>query len=176
MNLFNLIPKQYTAAAKIIGVILVIAACFAAGWTVKGWNDEVAYKALQNDQLATEKKRADDALAAQKQAEKERDAAQQRVNDWESKYHADISKARTENDRLRVADRDGRVRMFIPAKCVGSAGGGTNPDPAVNLAGEGAELTGSARQAYLDLREAIIEEQTKTKALQKIAQECAKSR
>lgn len=174
MNPLDLIPPQYAVTAKIIALVLVVAIIFGAGWTVKGWKDEVAYQGLVNDQLETEKKRAEASLSAQKQAEKERDEKQQRVNEWEAKYHADISKAKAENDRLRNADRNGRVSMFIPAKCAGSPRNGGNSDSAVGVAEERAELTGSARQAYHDLREAIIEEQSKTDALQKIAVECAK--
>lgn len=164
------VPSGYELQAKIIGYLLLVLVIFMAGWTVKGWKEEVAYKELQNEQLAQEKKRAEDALKAQQEAIAERDKKQGEINSLEAKYHEDVAKAKKEIDCLRNGKC--RVRVYVPTMCpAGAAGGG---DTAVGATETGAELTGAARQSYLDLRQAIMEEQAKTETLQNIARACSK--
>lgn len=154
--------------AVLIGI--VITAVFFSGWTVKGWKDEVAYTALQNDQLTKEKKRADDALAAQQAALQERDKKQGEINVLEGKYHDDVAKAKREIDCLRSGKCG--VRLRIPTVCTSGATG--SGDTAVGFTEAGADLTPTARQAYFDLRQALIEDEAKTEALQNIALTCSK--
>lgn len=141
MNPLNLIPPQYAMVAKITALILVMAIVFGAGWTIKGWKDEVAYQALVNEQLEAAKKRAEDALVAQQKATVERDTAQAEVTKLTKEKSDEIAKAKRENDSLRDQLITGRMRVTIPVRCAY----GTTDKPT-----GGGELDHGTQNAELD--------------------------
>ena len=117
----------------ILGVLL---AAFGAGWAGNGWRLDAKYQAEQTAQLRANAK----ALAA---LTTERDA-----------LSAKLREAQNETTRLRNAT-PGTVVLRVAAKCPAAGSTAqTASNPGVDT-GTGAELAGTSRQAYFNLRDGI---------------------
>ncbi|MDN7541939.1 lysis protein [Burkholderia cenocepacia] len=87
----------------------------------------------------------------------------------DARHSQEMKNAQSENDRLRRAVDDGRVRLRIAVEAARAAGGNAVPGnsgaPGVDD-GTPAELAPSARRAYFALRDALTKAQGQIEALQ----------
>ncbi|WP_322037998.1 lysis protein [Burkholderia cenocepacia] len=87
----------------------------------------------------------------------------------DARHSQEMKNAQAENDRLRHAVDDGRVRLRIAVQAARAAGGNAVPGgagaPGVDD-GTPAELAPSARRAYFALRDALTKAQGQIEALQ----------
>lgn len=159
MPALTLLPIITAIPWRAIGIALVAALLFGAGWTVNGWRYEgrIAKSTAQaafDQTTASEKARMDEQT-------------------WRNRYAAldqettrKMSEARNEIEALRARVESGAVRLRVSATCPGktdlhAGAGATGLDH-----GAGAELDPDARSAYFALRAGLIRVETKLAAAQ----------
>lgn len=134
--------------ARIAAGATLLLGSFGAGWTVNGWR---LGQVMESDRA----ERAEMAAAQLKAATTERDHVAGLLVASDTKHAKELDDARKETNRVRDAVSAGSVRLRVAARCpdVPQAPAAAS-SPSVDH-GAGAELDGSARQAYFALRDGI---------------------
>jgi len=147
-------PRQYAAAAILVGVAVVSA---GTAWTVQGWRKagEIATLKQQHaEAVSVAAKASADELT---RVTSQRDALQLQLSTIAGSATAALTKAQNENDSMRDCVRRGTCGVRIAATCptnppglpASASGGGVD-------SGTAAVLTPQAGQDYFSLRAGII--------------------
>ena len=145
------------ATARGIGLLVVMAAFFMAGWNVNGWRlgqQHAEYRESAALALVTQQNLA--------QAQAEYHIAEMVMLD--RRHTQEMADARAENDRLRADYVAGTRRVYVEAECPSTVPSET-ASSGMDDAGA-AQLTGPAGHRYLDFRAAYREQRQQLMALQ----------
>jgi len=136
-----------TTQIKALLILGVLLAAFGAGWAGNGWRLDAKYQSEAKAQLKA-------SIKALEVLTDERDALSAKLTAADDAATAKLREAQNETARLRNAT-PGTIVLRVAAKCPAAGNSAkTASYPGVDT-GTGAELAGTARQAYFNLRDAI---------------------
>lgn len=166
-----MIPAVYTRLAA-LGAALAMGA--AGAWYVQAWRYDAQLAALKARHAQTLSTISDKTAAALDAVRAYERGVQIQLADKDTQHHQELTRAKTDTDRLRACVRAGTCGVRIVTAAAPGTHACTGPqDAAASGVGNGAlALDAAAAERVLDLRESVESDRIKLDYLQGYANSC----